>query len=107
MSGMPALDEASFEREVLRSPLPVLVDFSAPWCGPCRVLEPVLAELAGEYAGRLKVVRVNVDEAPRVAARFGVLSVPTLLFVRDGQVRDQVVGAIPKAQIVERIEKVL
>ncbi len=107
MSGMPALDEASFEREVLRSPLPVLVDFSAPWCGPCRVLEPVLAELAKEYAGRLKVVRVNVDEAPRVAARFGVLSVPTLLFVRDGQVRDQVVGAIPRAQIVERIEKVL
>ncbi len=107
MATMVSVDDNSFDREVLESPVPVIVDFSAPWCGPCKVLEPVLEELAREYADKLKVVKVNVDEARQVAARYGVLSVPTLLFVKDGRVQDQVVGAVPKAQIAQRLDKLV
>jgi thioredoxin 1 len=100
-------DDASFEAHVVESGGPVLVDFSAAWCGPCKRLEPLIADLAAEYEGRLKVVRVDVDRAPATAARFGVLSVPTLLLFRDGQVRDQLVGPTGKRAIAERIDRVL
>jgi thioredoxin 1 len=85
----------------------VLVDFSATWCAPCKKLEPVVDEIAGDYDGRLKVVKVDVDKAPGVAAKFAVMSVPTLLFFRDGQVMDQVTGLVPKRAITERVDKVL
>jgi thioredoxin 2 len=95
-------DESSFVAETDAS-VPVLVDFWAPWCGPCRMVEPVLSQLAGERAGALKVVKVNVDENPSLAASFGAMSIPLLVMMRDGNEVDRVVGAVPKAQIEQRL----
>jgi thioredoxin 2 len=94
--------EASFGAET-ESSVPVLVDFWAPWCGPCRMVEPVLSQLAAERAGALKVVKVNVDENPALASRFQAMSIPLLVFMRDGQEVDRIVGAAPKAQIEQRL----
>ena len=99
--------DANFEAEVLKASMPVLVDFSATWCGPCKKLEPLIQELAGEYENRVKVVKVDVDKAPQIAARFGVMSVPTLLIFRDGTVADQMVGLLPKRTIADKVDKVL
>lgn len=107
MSRILHADDANFETEVMKAEGPVLVDFSAPWCGPCKKLEPVVDQIATEYDGRLKVVKVNVDTAPTTAAQFGVLSVPMLLFIRDGNVKDQVLGLVSKQAIADRLEKVL
>lgn len=107
MSQIHEADEATFDAEVVQAGGAVLVDFSATWCAPCKKLEPVVDEIAGDYDGRLKVVKVDVDKAPGVAAKFAVMSVPTLLFFRDGQVMDQVTGIVPKRAIVERVDKVL
>jgi thioredoxin 1 len=107
MSEILHADDASFDRLVLSAELPVLVDFSATWCGPCKKLDPIVAELAAEYAGRLKVVKVDVDRAPAVAARFAVLSVPTLLLFRGGEVRDQVAGLLSRQSLADRILKVV
>ncbi len=107
MSDVLAVKDETFDEEVLRAAKPVLVDFSATWCGPCKKLEPIVHELAAEYGDRVKVVKVDVDHAPGAAARFGVLSVPTLLFFRDGQVKDQVVGVLSKQGIADRLQKVL
>ena len=101
---MLELTDATFEDEVLRSELPVVVDFWAPWCGPCRAMAPVLEEVARETPAGVLVAKVNVDEQPALATRFGIQSIPTLLFFKDGRVVDSVVGLVPKAEIVKRLE---
>jgi thioredoxin 1 len=97
------LNEANFETEVLQSAQPVLVDFYAGWCGPCKALSPVLDEIAVEQAGRAKVAKVNVDQNPGLTARFGIQSIPALLYFAGGQLRHQSVGASPKQAIVARL----
>ena len=91
--------ESTFEAEVLNSPVPVLVDFWATWCGPCMMIAPTLAEIAGENAGKLKVGKVNVDDEMELAIRFGVTSIPMLVVMKDGQIVNKAVGAMPKAKI--------
>ena len=98
------INNANFESEVLKSETPVLVDFWAEWCGPCKMLGPVLDEIAGEQAGRAKVVKVNIDDNPELAERFGIRAIPTLLFFADGTVRNQTVGVASKKAIVSALE---
>jgi thioredoxin 1 len=107
MSQVHEADDNTFDKQVIQAAGAVLVDFSATWCGPCKKLEPVVHEIAGDYDGRLKVVKVDVDKAPGTAAKFAVMSVPTLILFRDGQVRDQVTGVVPKRLIAERVDRVL
>ena len=93
------LTEQNFEGEVLQAELPVLIDFWAPWCGPCRMLAPAVAQIAEEYAGKAKVCKVNVDEAPELARRFGIMSIPTVLVFKGGQLTEKLVGLRPKAEL--------
>src|SRR5215510_2259976 len=101
------VSDENFETEVLKSPLPVLLDLWAPWCGPCRAIAPVVEELAREYAGKLKVVKMNVDDNPRTPSQYGVRGIPTLLLVHGGQVKEQLIGAQPKAKLVSAIGNVV
>jgi len=98
--------DANFAAEVERSPLPVLLDVWAPWCGPCGMVAPVIEELAAEMAGRVRVAKLNVDENPATAARFGVQSIPTLLLLKGGRELDRIVGVQSKAAIVQRLERI-
>jgi thioredoxin 1 len=99
--------DTNFEQEVTRSSTPVLVDMWAAWCGPCRVIGPVVEELAGAYQGRMKVGKLNVDDHPQVAAQFRVMNIPTLLFFKGGREVDRIVGVVPKEELSRRIEQVL
>lgn len=98
---------ADFDAEVLQSNVPVLVDFWAVWCGPCRAIAPHVDAISQEYAGRAKVVKVNVDEEPELALRYGIQSIPTLLFFKDGKVQDMIVGVVPKQTIIQKLEALL
>ena len=100
------LTETAFDRTLAEHSEAVIVDFWAEWCSPCKTIGPVLEELAQEYAGRVTIAKVNVDEHPGLAARFQVRSIPTLLFFKGGRVVDQVIGAVPKAQIKKRLDAV-
>jgi thioredoxin 1 len=106
MSDELAVTTGTFEAEVIKSAIPVVVDFWAEWCGPCRMIAPVLKELAKDYKDKLKVVKINVDEEPDLAARFGIQSIPSLLFFKGGQMVKQQIGAVPRP-ILEKIVKEL
>ncbi|MDH4108626.1 MAG: thioredoxin [Gammaproteobacteria bacterium] len=97
--------DASFEKDVLQSDLPVLVDFWAEWCGPCRMIAPALEELAAEYDGRARIAKLNIDDCPKTAMRFGVRSIPTLILFRDGEASDTSIGVKPKAQLAQLIDR--
>ncbi|MDE2126893.1 MAG: thioredoxin [Armatimonadetes bacterium] len=107
MSSAAAVTKGDFEEEVLKSPIPVMVDFWAIWCGPCKQIAPAVDDLATEYAGKLKVLKVNVDEEQEISERYGIQSIPTLLFFKDGKQVDRIMGAYPRRQIAAKIDSVL
>lgn len=101
------VSDSEFQEKVLDSSTPVIVDFWAPWCGPCRMVAPVLDELAKEYQEKVTIVKVNTDENPRWATQYGVTGIPTMLFVKNGQIVDRIVGAHPKPSIQQRLDNML
>ena len=107
MASPITLTDETFQSEVIESPLPVLVDLWATWCGPCRMVAPIVEELAQEYEGRLKVGKLDVDSEQKIAGNYGIRSIPTLLLFKEGKVVDQIVGAVPKKILVEKIEAAL
>ncbi len=107
MANAITITDDSFQSEVVKSTIPVLVDFWAVWCGPCRMVAPIVDELAVEYEGRVKVGKVDVDSEQKIAADYGIRSIPTLLIFKNGELADQIVGAVPKKQLVEKLEAVL
>ena len=105
MSNVSDVTDATFEQEVLKSSLPVLVDFWAPWCGPCRAVAPVVDEIATEFNGKLKVLKINTDENPKTAQSYRISGIPSLLVFKNGQPVEQVVGAVPKSTLTSAIQK--
>jgi thioredoxin 1 len=104
---VPEFTDANFDTEVLKSSTPVLVDFWAPWCGPCRMLAPSIEALSKDYDGKVKIGKLNTDDNGETAAKFGIRSIPTLLIFKDGQVVNQLVGALPKDKIAEQLDRAL
>ncbi|MCL2177968.1 MAG: thioredoxin [Proteobacteria bacterium] len=107
MSFAKEISDSEFQNHVLESPLPVLVDFWAPWCGPCRAVAPIVEEIAKEYAERLRVAKLNVDECTQTAQQYAVRSIPTLLLFKGGNVVEQIIGSVPKTKLEELLQKVL
>ena len=107
MSATAQVTDSSFKTDVLESEVPVLVDFWAPWCGPCRMVAPVVDEIAEQYAGQIKVVKLNTDENPNTASQYGIRSIPTLMIFKGAQRVDMVVGAVPKTTLASTLEKYL
>ncbi len=99
--------DATFEQEVIGSTQPVLVDFTAVWCGPCRMMNPIMDELADDYAGRMKIVKVEIDDSPSAIKKYKILSIPNIKFFLNGRVVDEVIGAVPKHELSRRIDAVL
>ena len=99
------VSDASFEGDILKSEVPVLVDFWAPWCGPCRSVAPIVDDLANEYAGKLKVAKINVDESTEVAMRYQITSIPTFIVFKNGEVADRALGALPRSEFVKLIDR--
>ncbi|HED07964.1 MAG TPA: thioredoxin [Ignavibacteria bacterium] len=100
------ITDENFESEVLNSDLPVLIDFWAAWCGPCRMIAPLVEELAGEYEGKIKIGKLDVDNNQQTAIKYGVRSIPTLLVFKNGEVKDTIIGAVPKSQISQKLDAV-
>ncbi len=107
MANVGEVSDTTFDQEVLKSQTPVLIDFWAEWCGPCKAIAPVVEELASEYDGRVKVVKMNVDDNPETPAKYGVRGIPNLILFKSGSVAQQIVGAAPKPQLVKAIDSVL
>ena len=103
MANIIEIDEGTFDNEVLTAPEPVLVDFSAVWCGPCKMLDPIVEDLANEWSGKVKVVKLDVDHAPGIAMKYQVLGVPTLMLFVDGETRERITGFQPKERIVSKL----
>jgi thioredoxin 1 len=99
------VDDTNFEKEVLESGIPVLVDFWAEWCGPCRMIAPLIDELAGEYEGKVKVCKLNVEEGAQTASTYGVMNIPTLIIFKGGKVADKMVGLLPKNDIAAKLDR--
>ena len=102
-----AVTSATWEQEVLKAPGLVLIDFWAVWCGPCRMVAPIVDEISKEYAGKLKVLKLNTDENPDIASKYRIMGIPTLMFFKNGQTVDQIVGAVPKAQLKSKVDALL
>jgi len=107
MGKITEVGDNNFQTEVLQSAVPVLVDFWAPWCGPCKSIAPIVEEIAAEYEGRLKVAKLNVDDHPTTASRYNIRGIPNLIILKDGAVKEQIVGAVPKGKLVSAIDKAL
>jgi thioredoxin 1 len=107
MGKITEVGDNDFEVEVIQCNVPVLVDFWAPWCGPCRSIAPIVEEIAAEYEGKLKVTKLNVDDHPATASRYGIRGIPNLLILKAGAVKEQIIGAVAKAKLVSAIDKVL
>ncbi|MBU0993595.1 MAG: thioredoxin [Proteobacteria bacterium] len=106
-NGIIEIDDGSFEKEVLKSDKPVLIDFWAPWCGPCRAITPIIEEIAKEYGDKIKITKCNVDDNPITPGKYGVRAIPTLIVFNNGEIVDQITGMVAKAKLIDSIKKAI